>query len=399
MTTDIETVIIGAGVIGLSIGAELARRGQNILLIERADRAGTETSARNSGVIHAGIYYPKGSLRAKFCVDGKHALYRFCEQNGVPFHNLGKLIVATKTDDIPKLESIAKNAKACGVLDLVPLDKSAAINREPQLQCEAALLSPSTGIIDVHAFITALEGHISTFDGSVIFNTNVDRIKQRNDATFEIETRTHTKTNQINPTTRLTAKNIVIAAGLHATDIADKVVTSSASKRKLQSYTSPRTYFAKGHYFALTGKSPFETLIYPLPAKTGLGIHLTLEMDGRAKFGPDLTWTDTIDYHFDDEDGSRQKNFEDSIRSFWPSLPANAIHPDSTGIRPRPYHAGEPMADFVIHDATIHGTPNLVALYGIESPGLTSALAIAVHVADLINANPQHSVRRTVTTP
>ncbi len=381
MSADMETVVIGAGVVGLAIAHHLAKRGHDVWVLERNDRIGAETSSRNSEVIHAGLYYPTQSLRAKFCVAGKHALYKFTDENGVPHKKCGKLVVATSDADCEAIENLKNNAKQNGVDDLISLKAAEARELEPELSCKAALLSPSTGVIDSHALMVALEGHINAAGGQVVLNTAINNIAPTQSHGFQLTTSNDDK---------ITCKNLIISAGLGAQELMNALLTSDQNQQ--HNYRPPTRHLAKGHYFTLAGRTPFSRLIYPMPSGAWLGVHLTLDVAGRAKFGPDLTWTDTLSYEFDDPDGERQKAFVESIRRFWPALPDNALSPDYTGIRPKIYGKGEPVADFAIHSATDHGIPNLIALFGIESPGLTSCLAIGEHVAQLVNCQGEHSV-------
>ncbi len=372
MATDVETVVVGAGVVGLAIARALARQGHEVLVLERHERIGTETSARNSEVIHAGLYYPPGSLRAKLCVAGKALLYDFCAETGVAHARCGKLLVATQDVEIAKLEAIAANAAKNGVDDLRRLSAAEARALEPEVACVAAYLSPSTGVIDSHALMLALEGHLTAQGGTVVLNTTVTGLTAQEDAGFRIETLS------AGERSALTAKNLVLAAGFGGTELG-RMLTYR------QDYRVPRTHPAKGHYFALSGRAPFKHLVYPMPQGAWLGVHLTLDVTGRAKFGPDIEWKDEVTYDFEDPEGERRITFEHEIRRYWPGLPAGALQPDYVGVRPKIYRQGEPAADFAIHGAREHGLARLVALYGIESPGLTSSLAIGDYVATLFS--------------
>jgi L-2-hydroxyglutarate oxidase LhgO len=372
LAADIETVVVGGGVVGLAIARALTLAGQEVLLIERHGRVGTETSSRNSEVIHAGIYYAPGSLRARLCVAGKEMLYRFCAENGVAHKRCGKLLVATCEAELPALEAIADKAAKNGVGDLQRLTAAEARALEPEVACVAAYLSPSTGVIDSHGLMQALDGHISARGGNIVLNTAVTGITAGADA-FTLRTLSGGETGS------LTSRNLVLAAGLGAT-----VVGRMLSYRA--GYAVPETYPARGHYFALSGKAPFRHLVYPMPAGAWLGVHLTLDVAGRARFGPDIEWRDSVDYSFDEANGGRLAGFEKEIRRYWPGLPAGALHPDSVGVRPKIYRAGEPVADFAIHGPGDHGIDRLVALYGMESPGLTSSLAIGDFVAEQFGA-------------
>ena len=371
MAADVETVVVGAGVVGLAIARALALKGQEVLVLERHDRIGSETSSRNSEVIHAGLYYPPGSLRARLCVAGKKQLYAFCAENGVAHSRCGKLLVATQDAEIAKLETIAKTASANGVNDLRRMSAEEARALEPEVACVAAYLSPSTGVVDSHGLMLALEGHLTAKGGQVVLNASATRLAQREGVGFEIGI------DSGGETSRLTAKILVLAAGFGATQLGRTLAYKPG-------YTVPETYPAKGHYFSLSGRAPFRHLVYPMPQGAWLGVHLTLDVAGRAKFGPDIEWKDAVSYDFEDADGARRARFEAEIRRYWPGLPEDALQPDYVGVRPKIYREGEPVADFAIHGPAAHGVPGLVALYGIESPGLTSSLAIGDTVAALL---------------
>jgi L-2-hydroxyglutarate oxidase LhgO len=372
-TTDLETLVIGAGVVGLAIGKTLAERGQDVMVLERHDLIGSETSSRNSEVIHAGIYYPTGSLRARFCVEGKQKMYAFCAENGVAAQACEKLIVATHEDQIAAMHALREKAAANGVTDLEPLDRKAAQALEPAVECVAALRSPSTGIVDSHGMMIALEGHISTHGGQVVLNTPVEKISKRdNGVGFNV-----TFGGDI-----VTCKRLIMSAGLGATDISDTMSFANG-------YTPPKTYYAKGQYYALSGKSPFSRHIYPMPSGAWLGLHATVDLAQRCKFGPDIEWIPEIDYSFEPE---KIKKFLDAIRLYYPDLDETRLHPDYTGIRPKLYREGEPVPDFMIHGPETHGYDDLVLLFGIESPGLTSSLAIGDYVADLLDGVPEQAV-------
>jgi L-2-hydroxyglutarate oxidase LhgO len=367
---DIETVVIGAGAVGLAIARALALAGQEVVVLERHRKIGTETSSRNSEVIHAGLYYPPGSLRARLCVAGKELLYRFCVENGIAHKRCGKLLVATCEAQLAKLDLIAANAAQSGVDDLKRLDAADARALEPELCCVAAYLSPSTGIIDSHGYMQALDGHIANLGGGIVLNCDVVGITARDEA-FKLETRGGSEASTV------TCRNLVIAAGLGATKLGQLLEYRAG-------YGVPTTYPARGHYFAVDRAVPFRHLVYPMPTGAWLGVHLTLDTGGRARFGPDIEWRDSHDYTFDEEGGQRLSRFEAEVRRYWPGLPEGALHPDSVGVRPKIYREGEPAADFAIHCAREHGIARLVSLYGIESPGLTASLAIGDHVAAVL---------------
>lgn len=370
MATDVETIVVGAGVVGLAIARTLARSGREVLVLERHDRVGAETSSRSSEVIHAGLYYPPGSLRAKACVAGKELLYRFADENGVAVRRCGKLLVATSEAEVPRLAAIAATAARNGVHDLVPLTGQQARALEPELACVAALLSPSTGVVDSHGLMTALEGDLAAHGGTVVLNTAVTGLARTPAGTFALNTEGAERGG-------ITCARLVLAAGLGATALARRFAWPAR-------YAPPETYPAKGHYFALSGRAPFRRLVYPMPDGAWLGVHLTLDVAGRARFGPDLEWTDRVSYDFEDADGARRARFAAEICRYWPGLPEGALHPDTTGIRPKLYRADEPVADFAIHGPETHSVAGLVALYGIESPGLTSSLAVGEIVAGMV---------------
>ncbi|MEM7226189.1 MAG: NAD(P)/FAD-dependent oxidoreductase [Pseudomonadota bacterium] len=367
MTPDVETLVIGAGAVGLACAKALAAAGQEVLVLEAADIIGAGVSSRNSEVIHAGLYYQPGSFRARFCVAGKKALYRFCAENGVAVKRSGKLVVATRAAEIPRLKALAENARANGVDDLTLLTGAEARALEPQLACEAALLSPSTGVFDSHGYMLALQGHLEHHGGQVVLNSKVTDARPTAEGLFRVETEG----------AALTCRRLVNAAGLGASEI-------GARLHREGPYRAPQTYPAKGHWFQATGAAPFKHLIYPLPDGAWLGLHLTIDVAGRVRLGPDLEWVEGIDYRFEDPAGARRATFLREVRRYWPDLPEDALVPDTTGIRPKIYRKGEPVADFAVHGPAEHGLANLVGLYGIESPGLTASLAIGEHVAGLL---------------
>jgi len=358
MSSDIETLVIGAGVIGLAVGRALADAGQEVLVLEQAALVGSETSAGNSEVIHAGLYYPPGSLKARLCVEGKIALYQFCRENAVTANRCGKLVVATQESEVHKLEALAVNAQNNGIHDLVLLSRAEARSLEPALACEAALLSPSTGVVDSHGFMQALEGHITSKAGQVVPHTRVTGAAPRSSSGFELAIASSGESSLI------TCDRLVNAAGLGASEIGAYLHIEG-------DYRPPQTYPAKGHYYQVAGRVPFRHLIYPLPDGAWLGLHLTFDCGGKAKLGPDLEWVESVDYAFDDTNGARLATFCREARRYWPGLPDGVLAPDYTGIRPKIYRKEEPAADFAIHGPETHGLANYVGLYGIESPGLT----------------------------
>jgi L-2-hydroxyglutarate oxidase LhgO len=368
---DIETIVIGGGVIGLAIARACTKAGYETCVFERCDAIGQGISGRSSEVIHAGLYYPPQSLKARLCVEGKELLYTYARDRNIAFRRLGKLVVATSAADTQTLDAIAKTAKANGVDDLRVLDADGIRALEPDISGVNALFSPSTGIIDSHGLMRALEADIADRGGTIVLRTEVRNVTHRSDGFFEIELVS------AGVTAKITARYVFAAAGLGMAEIGAILPGSD-------SYLPPLLYFAKGHYFALRGESKFQHLVYPAPAEAGLGIHLTLDLEGNVRFGPDVQWVDRVDHAFDDNDGLRRRNFQHSIRRYWPSLPDDALTPGYTGIRPKTSGRGEPAQDFTIHGPRDHGIPHLIALYGIESPGLTSSLAIARYCVALM---------------
>ncbi|WP_315835406.1 NAD(P)/FAD-dependent oxidoreductase [Bradyrhizobium prioriisuperbiae] len=364
----VECIVIGAGVVGLAVARRLAQAGREVIVIEAADDIGTGTSSRNSEVIHAGIYYPTGSLMARHCVNGKYALYDYCRDHGIPHRRCGKLIVATTADDAEKLAAIRVRAAANGVDDLELLDADAARALEPALNCTAALLSPSTGIIDSHALMLALRGDAEDAGAAIAFNAP---LLQGRAVGGEISVDIGGEAPM-----SLACRLLVNAAGLNATAIARSIDGMPVEK-------IPTAYLAKGNYFSCGVRSPFTHLIYPVPEPGGLGVHLTLDLGGQAKFGPDVEWVNTIDYEVDP---ARVERFYPAIRRYWPTLPDGALTPGYSGMRPKIVPPAVAVQDFLIQGPQDHGVPGLINLLGIESPGLTSSLAIADHVAELATA-------------
>lgn len=369
-TPDTEVLIIGAGVIGLAIARALAIAGRDVMVVESGTAPGGGVSSRSSEVIHAGIYYPAGSLKAKLCVEGRDALYDYCVARGVPHARCGKLIVAG-SGQWHILQGIAERARMNGV-ELRFLNRDDARALEPELECEAALCSPRTGIVSSHDLMLALQGDAEAAGASFAYVAQVTGGRVIDGGVvvaFAGEEEFSLK-----------ARHVIICAGLSSPRIARAIVG-------LTPESVPTAYFAKGSYFSLSRRSPFKRLIYPVPEPGGLGVHLTLDLGGRARFGPDVEWlniTDegSIDYTVDPLRGQR---FYNSIRRYWPDLRDGELAPDYSGVRPKIAAQGAPDTDFAIHDATTHGARGVIALYGIESPGLTSALAIASLVAGLLN--------------
>jgi len=366
MTDHIQTVVAGAGVVGLAIARKLALSGHDVIVLESADAIGTGTSSRNSEVIHSGIYYPKDSLKARLCVAGRKALYDYCESHGIEYRRAGKLIVATSIEEIETLKSLRAKAENNGVNDLIWLSSEEATALEPALFCTAALLSPSTGIIDSHGYMLALQGDAEASGAMVAFNSPLIGGKVNSGATVE---RFLIQAGGENPA-EFTCTNFVNSAGLGAQSVAHSI-------EGIPSEAIPPLYYAKGNYFVLSGKAPFQHLIYPAPVSGGLGTHSTLDLGNQTKFGPDVEWIGTPEYVVNP---ARGEVFYDSIRRYWPALPDGALEAGYSGIRPKLVGPGEEAADFMISGARDHNVAGLVNLFGIESPGLTSSLAIAESV-------------------
>jgi len=363
----VECVIVGAGVVGLAIARRLAQAGREVVIVEAAEGIGTGTSSRNSEVIHAGIYYPAGSAMARMCVTGKQALYAYCADRGIPYRNCGKLIVATRPEEAEKLQSIKARAAANAVHDLQVLSADAARELEPALHCEAALLSPSTGIVDSHALMLSLQGEAEAAGAAFAFYAPL--LQARVAAShLEIDVGGDAPMS-------LQCKWLINAAGLGATTVARQIDGMPIDR-------VPPAYLAKGNYFSCGVRSPFSRLIYPVPEPGGLGVHLTLDLAGQARFGPDVEWIDRIDYTVDP---ARAERFYPAIRRYWPGLPDGALIPAYAGIRPKIVPPAVATQDFTIQGPKDHGVAGLINLFGIESPGLTSCLAIADHVATLFN--------------
>jgi L-2-hydroxyglutarate oxidase LhgO len=362
----LDCIVIGAGVVGLAIARALSMQGRDVLVLEKEHAIGTHTSSHNSDVIHAGLYYPQGSLKAKLCVAGRHALYKYLDERHLPHRKLGKLIVATNPAQLGELKTIAHHARQNGVNDLQHLSQSDVSQLEPHLNSLGALRSPSTGIIDSHQYMLALQGDLEENSGTIAFNTVVT--SGTVDKTGAILTVTSASENDA--PINLRARHIINAAGLWAPHLATPLVG-------FPHHHIPQTRFAKGNYFSLSSKPPFQHLIYPVPEKAGLGTHLTLDMGGRARFGPDVEWTQTIDYTVDP---NRRDSFIAAIQAYWPDLPTHNLSADYAGIRPKISPWDKPQ-DFQIQEPGTHGVPGLINLFGIESPGLTASLAIADYVA------------------
>ena len=363
----IDCVVIGAGVVGLAVARALALQGREVMVLEAADAMGTGTSSRNSEVIHAGIYYPPGSLKAALCVQGKALLYAYCDQRGIGHRRCGKLMVATHETQLAQLQGIIGQAGANGVHDLVLLSRDEARALEPQLECVAAIHSPSTGIVDSHALMLALQGDLENAGGIVVLNSPLAHAQCAQGAIVLVA----------DDGTELQARSVVNAAGLQAQALAGRFAG-------LDAQWVPPSHYAKGSYFTLSGRSPFARLIYPVPEAAGLGVHLTVDLGGQAKFGPDVQWVDSPDDLV--VDPARGEAFYAEVRKYWPALPDGALIPGYAGMRPKIQAPGEPAKDFLIQGPAVHGVAGLVNLFGIESPGLTSSLAIGDYVSRLLPA-------------
>lgn len=365
----VDTVVIGAGVVGLACARALARAGREVVMLEAAEAIGTGTSARNSEVVHAGLYYAPGSLKARLCVAGRERLYAYAAERGLPHRRIGKLVVATEPDQEAALAAMQRRAAACGVTDLLPLTAAEAQAREPALRCQAALWSPSTGIVDSHALMLALRGEAEDHGAMLALKSPVQSARALPGGGWKVEV------GGSEPMT-LRARALVNSAGLHAQALALRF--DGLDPR----HVAPCSW-ARGHYFSLPGRPAFSHLVYPLPVTGGLGVHLTLDLAGQMRFGPDVQWIEPVapgaeDYRVDP---ALAPAFEASIRRWWPGLPAGRLQPAYAGIRPKPHAAGDPAADFVVSGPAQHGLPGLVNLFGIESPGLTAAIVLGELVA------------------
>ena len=367
MFDNVDCVVIGAGVVGLACARALAIEGREVIILEQADAIGTETSSRHSEVIHAGIYYEPGSLKAKFCVEGKIKMYRFMEERGIPFKKLGKLIVATSEDQISALNKIKQRAEQNGVMDLELLSHNEVIAREPDLRCITALWSPSTGVADSHSYMLGLQGDAESNGAMLAFLAPVESAELQNDGIcLNVGG---------NDPMQLKAKTVINAAGLHTQKLTHEF--KGFPKEKI-----PVWHYCKGNYYSLSGcKAPFTSLIYPAPEEAGLGVHLTLDLAGQARFGPDVEWIDENNY---DVDPKRSDSIYAAVRKYWPGLPDNSLQPGYSGIRPKIQAPGEPATDYVIQGPRDHGINGLINLYAIESPGMTSSLAIGDYIVEML---------------
>ena len=365
-----DVVVIGAGVVGLACARALALAGREVLLLESESAFGTGISSRNSEVIHAGLYYPNGSLKARHCVAGKTLLYDYCAARGIATRRCGKLLVATNPDQVAQIDRLRINAAGNGVDDLIVLDGKEAAALEPELTCVAALLSPSSGIIDSHSYMLSLLGDVENAGGTVVFNAPVIGGRIEGDGVIV----------SVRGADPLRASLVVNAAGLGAQAVAHSIEGFPAAH-------IPSLRYARGNYFSISGRSPFSRLIYPLPEAAGLGIHLTIDMGGQAKFGPDVEWITTPSYHVN---AARIDRFYGEIAKYWPQIKDHELQPAYAGIRPKINAPNEPAADFYIDGRygpiVGHGVPGVINLFGIESPGLTGSLSIAQQVTEMAYA-------------
>ena len=361
----VDAVVIGAGLVGLACARALALAGREVVILEAEDAIGTHTSSRNSEVIHAGIYYPQGSLKARACLQGRERLYAYCAERGVPHRRCGKLIVATDAAQLGELEGIRRKAHANGVTDVVPASLAEVRAMEPEISCVAALHSPATGIVDSHALMLAYLGDAERAGAMLALKSPLHHAVVRAGG-IELH---------VAGAEPILAAQVVNSAGLRAPSLARRIAGYPAE-------LAPPELYAKGNYYTLARRPPFARLVYPVPEPGGLGVHVTLDLGGRARFGPDVEWVERIDYTVDPR---RAERFYAAIRRYWPGLPDGALEPGYAGIRPKISGQGAPAADFVVQGPRDHGVRGLVHLFGIESPGLTASLALADHVAALLN--------------
>jgi len=365
---DVDCMVVGAGVIGLAVGRELALRGRQVIILEQEQRIGLHTSSRNSEVVHSGIYYPPGSLKARLCVAGRELLHRYCAERGIALRMCGKFIVATSPDQLSELQALEFRARANGVADLEWRDGTQAVREEPALACAAALWSPSTGIIDSQAYLLSLLADAEAHGAIIVYRSGVSSLRSTR-AGVEVCINDEAAT-------VARAKVVVNCTGLDAHRVAASIDGFPAAH-------IPRIHFAKGSYFSLAGAAPFSRLIYPIPAAGGLGIHMSMDFNGCARFGPDVEWIEARDYTVDP---NRAGGFTDAIRRYWPKISSLALAPAYSGIRPSLSGPGNPPADFSLSGPSEHGVAGVVNLFGIDSPGLTASLALATQVADMAAA-------------
>ena len=370
MDESLDVVVVGAGVIGLAVARQLAQAGRSVLVLEHNARIGEETSSRNSEVIHAGIYYPTNSTKAALCVRGKELLYSYCDENGIPYRRCGKLMIALDASQGERLSAMLAQGRINGVNDLEPLSATEAAELEPAVRCVSAAFSPSTGILDTHSFMLALHGDLEAAGGSVAFLSDCRGGAVKDDGI-------HLAVVSGNEELTIRANAVVNAAGLRATQLADAI-------NGLGAHYVPRTRYAKGTYFVLQQKSPFTHLVYPMPDGAWLGIHVTLDMGGQTRFGPNQEWIEKIDYKVNT---GLTESFYEAIQRYWPTIPAGSLTPGYVGVRPKIVGPGEAPGDFIIQGSEKHGIDGLINLFGIESPGLTSSLAIGEEVARLLGSS------------
>jgi L-2-hydroxyglutarate oxidase LhgO len=368
MSERIECAVIGAGVVGLAIARRLAMSGREVVILEAESAFGTHTSSRNSEVIHAGIYYPTGSLKARLCVAGRKALYRYCAEHDVHHRRIGKVIVACDDTELATLKKYKAQAEANGVDDLKMLSGDELAGMEPEVRCVAGFLSPSTGIIDSHGLMLAYLGEAESHGAALALASPVVSGRVENDGIVL----------EVGGAEPMAVKcgMVVNSAGFSAQAVARSIAG-------IASETIPATHYAIGHYYTLSAAAPFRRLVYPVARQDWLGVHVTLDLGGQVKFGPDFEWLDRVDYRFDER---READFYKAIRRYYPGLRDGTLQPGYTGIRPKIHGPAEPAPDFLIQGRDVHGIPGLINLYGIESPGLTSSLAIADHVAAALEA-------------
>jgi L-2-hydroxyglutarate oxidase LhgO len=366
---DFDAVVVGAGAVGLACGYALGRRGRSVAVLEQDLAIGQGVSSRNSEVIHGGLYYPTGSLKARLCVQGRRMLYAFCDSHHVEYDRCGKLVVAESEDDLPRLDAILEQALTNDVEGMEKLTRAQALALEPELACAGALLSPESGVFESHAYMLALQGEIESAGGAVVLATPFEGATPLDGGGFEV------RAGGAEPAA-LRCRWLVTAPGLSAQGVAADIEGFPAD-------LIPEAHYGKGMYFRLAGKAPFRRLIYPPPIPGALGTHYRRDLGGQGVFGPDLTYVDEPDYTVDP---SAAPEFYRYIRKFWPGLPDGALSPDYAGVRPKIHGPGEPQPDFRLDAADVHGLPGLVALFGIESPGLTSSLAIGEEVATRLGA-------------
>jgi L-2-hydroxyglutarate oxidase LhgO len=362
----VDVAVIGAGVAGLAVGRALARAGRDVIILEAERVFGSHTSSRNSEIIHAGIYYPRGSMKARLCVRGKSLLYEYCSDNDVPHARLGKLVVAARDDEVPALASLKEQAEANGVFDLEWLEPRQIAELEPAVRSVGGLFSPSSGIVDSHALMAALARDARDAGAELVVASPVVSGAVTDDG-FELAV------GGSEPVS-ISCRAVVNSAGLFAERVARSI-------RGVPEASIASTYYAKGHYFTLSGRSPFSHLVYPVPAPGGLGVHVTLDLAAQVRFGPDVSWVKRVDYGFDE---SRAASFYAAIREYFPGLRDGSLRPGTTGIRPKLSPEGGGFRDFVVQGPPDHGVPGLVQLFGIESPGLTAVLALAEEVVALL---------------